>query len=65
MTDAGYTLSQFREKRTGLFVATRGHSGYQDIPARMDPAQAAQWRFQAEQISAYANRISNILNLSG
>ncbi|WP_375137599.1 beta-ketoacyl synthase N-terminal-like domain-containing protein [Dickeya dianthicola] len=65
VTDAGYTLSQFREKRTGLFVATRGHSGYQDIPARMDPTQAAQWRFQAEQISAYANRISNILNLSG
>ncbi|MBP2857475.1 SDR family NAD(P)-dependent oxidoreductase [Dickeya oryzae] len=65
VADAGYTLSQFREKRTGLFVATRGHSGYQDIPARQDPAQMAQWRFQAEQISAYANRISNILNLSG
>ncbi|PYD40058.1 polyketide synthase [Serratia plymuthica] len=65
ITDAGYTLSQFREKRTGLFVATRGHSGYQDIQAKVDPQQAAQWRFQAEQISAYANRISNILNLSG
>ncbi|MEI7063630.1 SDR family NAD(P)-dependent oxidoreductase [Dickeya chrysanthemi] len=65
VADAGYTLSQFREKRTGLFVATRGHSGYQDIPARLDPAQTAQWRFQAEQISAYANRISNILNLAG
>lgn len=65
ITDAGYTLSQFREKRTGLFVATRGHSGYQDIQAKVDPQQAAQWRFQAEQISAYANRISNILNLYG
>ncbi|OKP52616.1 polyketide synthase [Serratia marcescens] len=65
ITDAGYTLSQFREQRTGLFVATRGHSGYQDIQAKRDPQQAAQWRFQAEQISAYANRISNILNLSG
>lgn len=65
ITDAGYTLSQFREKRTGLFVATRGHSGYQDIQAKVDPKEAAQCRFQAEQISAYANRISDILNLSG
>ena len=65
ISDAGYTLNRFRQKRTGLFVATRGHSGYQDIRAKTDPNNAVKWRCSAEQTSAYANFISNILNISG
>lgn len=55
--DAGYRLGDFRKYKTGLFVATKGHSGYQAIlgaqGSRMEPP------------SAYANRLSNILNIKG
>jgi len=60
IADAGTTLREFRTARTGLYVATKGNSGYQDIPT---PDNGG--RMPSETPALYANRVSNILNLQG
>jgi len=60
IADAGMTLREFRHARTGLFVATKGNSGYQAIAASLRPSP-----LPVETPALYANRISNILNLFG
>lgn len=60
--DGGYTLRAFRKARTGLFVGTRGHSGYQDIVTGNGQHREGSY---AESPALYANRISNILNIRG
>ncbi|MCQ4167697.1 SDR family NAD(P)-dependent oxidoreductase, partial [Tahibacter harae] len=62
VADAGYAMADFRRRRTGVFVATRGHSGYCDIPGYR---QAVPQRPDAESPALYANRISNALDLTG
>lgn len=60
IADAGTTLKQFKTARTGLYVATKGNSGYQDL-FTSDNGH----RMPSETPALYANRVSNILNLLG
>ncbi len=60
--NAGSTVHEFRKEKTGLFVTTKGHSGYGEIVVEKENKHD---RYSVESPSLYANRISNILNIKG
>ncbi len=57
--DSGYTLKKFQKNETGVFVATRGNSGYKDIMHTIGKG------YETEVPAIYANRLSHIFNLKG
>jgi len=61
--DSGVRLSEFKKRRTGIFVGTKGHSGYQNVTNQNEITEEN--FFTQETPALYANRISNILNIKG
>ncbi|KAA1246073.1 SDR family NAD(P)-dependent oxidoreductase [Aquimarina sp. RZ0] len=57
--DSGYSIKNFQKKETGVFVATRGHSGYVDV------MKSNNKNYEIEFPALYANRLSQIFNLKG
>ena len=57
--NSGYRVKDFQRKETGVFVATRGHSGYVDI------MKNANKNYEIEFPALYANRLSHVFNLKG
>ncbi|GAA3657694.1 SDR family NAD(P)-dependent oxidoreductase [Flavivirga jejuensis] len=57
--NSGYRIKDFQRKETGVFVATRGHSGYVDI------MKNANKNYEIEFPALYANRLSHLFNLKG
>lgn len=63
--DAGYTVQEFKKYKTGVFVATKGHSGYMDIAQSRNDVSKSTLEWLKEPSAAYANRMSNIFDLKG
>jgi acyl transferase domain-containing protein len=63
IADAGYGLPEFKTGCTALYVATRGQSGYRDIPAYVQGGGRAAG--EAEGPGLFANRVSNLMDLRG
>jgi acyl transferase domain-containing protein/acyl carrier protein len=60
IAEAGYTLSEFRQRPTGVYVATGGPSGYHELAqAGVDSAALP------GSGGLYAGRLSNLLDLKG
>lgn len=57
--DSGYTIKDFNKKETGVFVATKGNSGYLEVMQKDDKP------YEAETPTLYANRLSHVFNLRG
>ncbi len=57
--DSGYQVKEFQKRETGVFVATRGHSGYTDVMHRSN------MDYEVEFPALYANRLSHVFNLKG
>lgn len=62
VADSGRTMTDFRKRSTGVFVACAGHSGYREIPGYVSPGTTLA---PGETGSLYANRISNLFDLKG
>jgi probable biosynthetic protein (TIGR04098 family) len=57
--DSGYKVKDFSKNETGVFVATRGNSGYLEV------MQKNNLPYETESPTLYANRLSHVFNLKG
>jgi probable biosynthetic protein (TIGR04098 family) len=57
--DSGYKVKDFSKNETGVFVATRGNSGYLEVMKRNHLP------YETESPTLYANRLSHVFNLKG
>ena len=57
--DSGYHIKAFSKKETGVFVATRGNSGYLEVMKKNNLP------YEIESPTLYANRLSHVFNLKG
>jgi probable biosynthetic protein (TIGR04098 family) len=57
--DSGYKVKDFGKSETGVFVATRGNSGYLEV------MQKNNLPYETESPTLYANRLSHVFNLKG
>ena len=60
IADAGYQIKSFRKKKTGVYVAANGDSGYQSIAINQRGESQ-----QRQLLSVLANRISHSFNFHG
>jgi polyketide synthase PksL len=57
--DSGYSVKEFNKQETGVYVATRGNSGYAEVMQKND------LNYEVESPTLYANRLSHVFNLKG